>query len=754
MFDKFRSPSVHSLPSKEHRSRSPKKHKFEHRVELSSLGKEKNNQPNLVVSNNGKKSQHKSGWPQSTVSGEKRASSKPTLFEKFGGLNKSLPESQSHSNSQNHEGSDSDDLIDNEFPQYRHETNVHKVDGMGLVYRPGIGITPVNSGESRKGDKKEKQSESILNSSLNFVDPYNNSTPTATSPSRANLDETFEYQPFQPIDEPQYIQEEDREKPPSSQESVNTSLVIEETSVNSDHEDEVLLSDGEEEMMSDDDEIPHLSEDDEPSDPDEITSHSKDAGVNSIMIELEQGDKAKGEAPHKNSWLKDAPSKVPASQSDIVFGKSEISPVKVKKTFQKKKLSPEIVEIIKDEEDKIMEAEFKKDLEAQTRKKLFATEVPHQSVPGSSKNSDSYKKESSRLTSMKKEVEVSPVKSTSTQSADESDSLDSSIFTPQKSVKSEDESDEEDSDKRILDREQKLEEIKQLKAKIFEKQWMQSKESSSSSDSSSGDSSSGSESETEESSEEKTDPDDSDYSINSDASVKSEESEESAEETNVSSQNSDSECLPKRKRKRLSSPLHSRENATKSKPDHSQTHHDVKLKERLKKENSPKELSRKTHSTNESKPSKNILSNHRTIQIESTPSCKLKRKKGDELISNKVSQEKTRKEKIHQREKEHRKHKRDSESKSHKRKHDLKPGVSANLRSDQIIPHQRKLAKKKQRITEKYDARMGKTKEIDNSKTFYQRSQNIENNLKMSKYKKEVRYLLRPMLYLIDFLPS
>ncbi|KAL5271050.1 hypothetical protein ACHWQZ_G001636 [Mnemiopsis leidyi] len=744
LFDKFRSPSVQSQANKEQRTRSPKKQKFEHRNELSTLGKEKSAQSNLLAPNNDRKSQHRSGQAQQTASSKKKSSCKPTLFEKFGGL-KSSPERQQDSShdtsSQDHGEPVPDELVDNEFPQYEIESNESKTDGIGLVYRPGIGITPDISGDNRKEDKKEKQSESILNSSLSFYDPYNNSTPTATSPSKSNFDETFDYQPFKPIDEPSSSQEEeDKEKLPSSQESVNASLVIEETSINSDQEEEVLLSDGEEEIISDDDEIPHLSEDDEPSDPEEILPPSKDTDVNSVMVKERKNAETK--VPPNSLWSKDARPKVSASQSDMVFGRSELSPVKFKKTFQKKKSSPEVVEIIKDEEDKIMEAEFKKDLEAQTRKKLFAADVSDQSVAGSSKESVSYKKESNRLTSVKKEIEVSPVKSSSTQSvsADESDSLDSSVFTPQKSVKSGDESDEDDIDKKTLDREQKLEEIKLLKAKIFEKQWMQSKESSSSSsssNSSSSDSSSASESETEDSSEGKTDLDDSDYTINSDASVKSEESEESGSETNASSQNSDSECLPKRKRKRLSSPLHSKENATKAKPNYDSTLHKDKLAKRLSKRDSTEESSRKAHSTNENKSSKNRLPNHRTIQIESTPSCKLKRKKEADSFSNNGIQEKSRKDKMLYREKEHRKQKRDSETKSHKRKHELKPGVSANLRSDQIIPHQRKLAKKKQRITDKYDARMEKSKEIDNSKTFYQRSQNSDSNLKISKYKKE-----------------
>ena len=783
LFEKFRTPNVHSGPSIKQHSRSPRKQHALQKIdqnkylnEKSKSAKAKVSQSNssapLTAENSDRKYYYKNEIMQRAAC-ENKSGDKPSLFEKFGDLSK--PSAEHNSNSVSRSGQDAECLqggdvdcnasMDNDFSQY--DNNGSKTEGLGLVYRPGVGITSTTSGNTTTNQKKKPLTDSILNSSLTFYDPYNNSTPTATSPSKANLDDTFEYQLFKPIAEPSSkLDEVDEDNlPNSSQESVNASLVIEETSTASDAE-EALLSDEEELPFSDEDEVPQLPETDEPSASDtddlpqcatSIRSNKKDPIVSKTLETGDLKEMVKAKASPDKLWPNDVQTnkEVITSGDDAVFGKSELSPVKFRRTFQKKKASPEIIEIIKDEEDKIIEAEFKKDLEDQTRKKLFVETITERPVPGSSQKADTHSEESAR-SKRKKLVEDSPAKSsvstTQENSANESDSRESSIQTPQKSVKSEDESECEDVGERKFHRQQKLEEIKQLKAKIFEKQWMQSKETSSSSsstDSSDSDSEITSNSNTAESSEsEQTDSNDSDYTINSDASVESETSENDKTETHIeanTSQNSDSDSLPKRKRKRLSSPLHSRERAAvKVKPV-------IDLIPQRQEENPEfkKSISKKPHSidasNNDKLPSKKSQSKNYTIQIESTPSCKLKRKKGEDNSRDKVhsSKERPHQEKVHHKEsKLHQKHSRDTEKL--KRKHKLKPG--ANIRSDQIIPHQRKLAQKKekltqrkQKITDKYDARMCKNKEVDNLKTFYQKSRSSEENSLMSKYKKEVR---------------
>ena len=687
----------------------------------------KNHIASSNVRNHEMKGSHESD--RGKVEHKKRSEDKPSLFKKLSGVKKPASEQDSHFSSgseKSAEGSPTHDFESNnvnEFPQYDNSSQNKRAEG--LVYRPGVGITSTVSGSKTVSPKKNEQAELILNSSLNFYDPYNNSTPTATSPSKA-FNDTFEYQPFKPIEKPfsnTVDAYDEKQALDSSQESANASLEIEETSTLSDNDDETLLSEDDEIPLSDEDEIPQLPENDEPSDPDESVQEIGE------VVEVKN-------RPNKlpiNNMLSNK--EINIARDDAVFGKNDLSPVKVRRTFQKKKASPEIIEIIKDEEDIIIEAEFKKDLEDQTRKKLFT-----ETASSSSKKSSNFKDELENSRSKRtKLIEDSPAKSLMSQknSADESDSRESSIVTPQKSVKSGDESDaEEETEERKLQRKQKLEEIKQLKAKIFEKQWMQSKESSSSSASSSSSDSDSEVSDSEGTS--KSDQSDSDYTINSDASVKSEPTEEADTETSPESNNSDSDVLPKRKRKRLSSPLHSRENTTKVKPiESSEERKERKLQS---KRSSSKNPSHKDASKHEKHSSRKSIPNH-TILIESQPSCKLKRKKDPDSGSRDRVEHKE-KERAHRKEKEHRKHGREGENKL-KRKHKLKPGASANVRSDQIIPHQRKIAQRKMQITEKYDDRMCKNKEVDNRKTFYG-----ANNPLMSKYKKEVRLQFLLLIYL------
>ncbi|XP_063689387.1 putative RNA exonuclease pqe-1 [Bolinopsis microptera] len=734
LFEKFTAPNVHSGSASKPRSRSPRKQfvppnvdENKYRNERPTSGKEKMPQiKNHIASSNVRNHEMKGshGSDREKVERQKKSGDKPSLFEKLSGVKKPASEQDSHFSSGSEKSGDGSPTNDfesnnvNEFPQYDDSSQGKRAEG--LVYRPGVGITSTVSGSKTVSPKKNDQADLILNSSLNFYDPYNNSTPTATSPSKANFNDTFEYQPFKPIDKPfsKTVDVYDKKQAlNSSQESANASLEIEESSTLSDNDDETLLSEDDEIPLSDEDEIPQLPENDEPSDADESIQEI-DEVVEVKVVEVKN-------RPNKlpiNNMLSNK--EINITRDDAVFGKSDLSPVKVRRTFQKKKASPEIIEIIKDEEDVIIEAAFKKDLEDQTRKKLFI-----ETAPSSSKKSGNFKDELENSRSKRtKLIEDSPAKSFVSQknSADESDSRESSIVTPQKSIKSGEESDvEEETEERKLQRQQKLEEIKLLKAKIFEKQWMQSKESSSSSASSSS-----SDSDSEVSGSEgtsKSDQSDSDYTINSDVSVKSEPTEEADTETSPESNNSDSEVLPKRKRKRLSSPLHSRENTTKVKPiESSEERKERKLQS---KRSSSKNSSHKDASKHDKHSSRKSIPNH-TILIESQPSCKLKRKKDPDSGSRDRVEHKE-KERTHRKEKEHRKHGREGENKL-KRKHKLKPGASANVRSDQIIPHQRKIAQRKMQITEKYDDRMCKNKEVDNRKTFYG-----ANNPLMSKYKKE-----------------
>lgn len=699
LFDKFRAKS----PSK---TQPTSTSQTSHSLTRNKLGTSKPVCPGSQVPSNYKKSQSEK---VRHVQPSSQLVTKPSLFEKFVSPKQAQDKSVGgFSDSESEDPIQQDDDEDQEVgnatsfstPQY----NDLGDDTPGLVYRPGVGITStITSTTSSVSQKKEKLSDSLLNSSLNFNDPYNHSIPTATSPSKANMDDTFDYQPFRPISEPSSGDDE----PYSSQDSARTSLVIEETSALSDHDEEVLLSDDDERLLTDgeeeDEEIPHLPEKDNRSD-DELPA---------VRLDDIKGDS--GIAGLTTNKLNGIPlsKEITLSGDESVFGPS-VSPVKVKKTFQKKKSSPDVVEIIKDDEDSIIEYEYKKELENQTRAKLFETKTPVQIIKTA---------EHSR-TKPKKTVEESPAKSSISRnrSDEESNSRDSSIYTPQKSIKSEEESDDEESEERKLQRQQKLEEIKQLKAKIFEKQWMQSKENSSSSSSSSDSESLTSDSNTS-ASPDNTDSD-SDYSINSDASVKSEESESADTETSVSN-NSDSD-LPKRKRKRLSSPLHSQEN-TKVKPILALTPQQIKDRDKASKKKTSTIKSVKKEVKTENRPLKSSY----TIQIDSMPSCKLKRKKEKEDALRQ-------KEKLHKREKEKRREER-------KRK----PIVSASMRSDKIIPHQQQIAQKKQKIAEKYDARLEKKKRDDNMKSFYQKKDPPMNSL-MAKYKKEVSlndaYFLTPNL--------
>ena len=650
-------------------------------------------------------------------------------------------------------------VFDNKYPTYN-KKNVHYNSSIeeesNLVYRPGVGIT---QGQKQNGSRKGKSplktgnlSKSFLNSSLDFHDPYNNSIPVATSPSKTNLDETLE---------PHHnVHCFDKDHIPSSQESNDASLIIEENNAVSESDDEILLSESEPEELDhiSDDNISTFQEVDNRRSFNEIISPEKNGSPETNKA---SEDVQKLNPPTKLDFKKTKAISDNSEQDDEVFGSLSVSPVKVKNTFGKKK-SPDVVaiDLIQlEEEDKIMESEFKKNMNPQNTEKPIL-------------------------------VEESPVKINIPSS--QGSEYDSGNDSDKDQIKNGSEEDAHQEINRKKHRAQKLEEIKNLKARIFEKQWKQSKQDSSSSSSESSESDS-------ESSESKSDSNDSDFSCHSIANVSNEKSQNSDSDVTINSNesvesetevltsnhhssanNSESDSYPKRKRKKLSSPSHCNENDQKLKtlkpvialtPKQLQekrlksaqkcrklpckmqipeiqpplrknaknsenskdaaTLHKQKRKEVDKTKKIDVEFIR---SLKESKEFKEKRQNRPSIEQENTVISKQnKNKHRDPLLKRKLEDQKINKES---------KNKKEDPMKSLPkipRKTKLKPGVSANIKSDQIIPHQRKLSERKLKIMAKYDQRMDSVNNyVDNAKTFYQKSAKSESASLNSKYKKEV----------------
>ena len=634
------------------------------------------------------------------------------------------------------------------YPTYSNKSpaNYNSIEeGSNLIYTPGVGITLPPSSSENASSPSKTVTKSFISSSLDFYDPYNNSVPMATSPGKSNapLDETFELH-------------YDQEEVPSSQESNNTSLIIEDNDTNSDSDVGKHIS------GSDDEQIRQISDekqdfsasnsniqDNSKSEENYIKNYSSSNEIRSSANKSQ--DKGTLKIPTYLN-LNDEQSKVglDESRNNVVFGTFSVSPVKVKKTFSKKKahdvVTIDLIEV--EEEDKIMEEEFKKNMN----------------------------KEEAIL------IEEPPIKaditSSSQGSADECENSKSTfdIMLPEK-----------DCDKNVShklnrkkNREQKLEEIKNLKARIFEKQWKQSKHDSSSTSSNSSTDSESSDSGTGESSVSSylnaskniKNKSDSDFSINSNESVES--GSEVLNSNDHSSPNySVSGSSPKRKRKKLSSPIYCTQETQKMKslkPVLSLTPQQLKEKKlRYAREN--KKLLTNVQIPEIQPP----LRKHKKHKIahESTPECKLKKENIIETINLETKHTKSSKQskdlenkrqhrfnnekEIHAQSKqrhissnlnqgEHQKEsKNDTKCETVQslpripRKSKLKPGVSANIKSDQIIPHQRKLSERKLKIMAKYDKRMDSGKiPVDNTKTFYQKTDSSELSNIMSKYKKEV----------------
>ena len=675
-----------------------------------------------------------------------------------------------------------------------------------LVYRPGVGIIRDHGSPARPiPTPKRQRTTSLLNSSLDFYDPYNNSVPEATSPSKAHLDETFDYNPFRPVYEPDEPASDTA--PPSSQDSTNASLIIEEASTASDPEDdpeETLLSDdGSPEIHSDEDDeelVAPFAEEDEPAlpfsevpEPGDSESSEYQSPFKDVFAKSESDEPV--EMKPRTLWRdKDLVS----TRDQEVFGTNAVSPVKVKKTFGKRK-STEVVEIV--DEDDIMKKEFQKVMDEEKRLKgeLRKSEerrsrrekehIPDRET-GNETDSDKPRRPSRRANKIV--TTIIPITISDTSGSQESTPTKNPpktsagvpvVGVPVVGVPAVGEI-------RMKSRDMKLEEIKNLKARIFEKQWRQNKEdsssSSSNSSSSSSDESQSDESDSESSSESSQHNSDSDFSINSNESVKSltEEpdtsgsgteksstarSQESSSHVSVScsqSSNSESETVHQRKRKRLTSPRHAvgeedslrRQSRPKPvlslTPRQMQDRKEEKDRQQCLKERAP---SRK-RSPSRGNPSR------QTISVDlSAPSCKLKHKeiitkdsgrlrekhKKKKDLSEFIKSEKKKailaegRKSSRRDERKHNSKREEHLKESSKRKHS-KPGVTDSIKSDKIIPHQHKLSQKKMKILEKYDARMGNSSmtieppqaESSNLKSFYgQKPTALE---KKSKYSREV----------------
>lgn len=564
----------------------------------------------------------------------------------------------------------SEDKSDSE--EYEPEYNNSKPD-RNLVYKPGIGVTDVGSVNS---GAEAKNTQPIIYQPLAFYDPYSTNVREVTSPSQSQQDLT--------------LQSTDDDE----QESPNASLVIADATQISliESDDEKLLSDEDERLLSDEEPEPDIPDETEKED----LNHSSNSDILEIPFQSTESPEAKSpepespeakspkaespeaehspevvlienfeiiedKSPSKKIWLADVPSnkQLNTSRDNEVFGSHERSPIKFKKTFQKKKPIVEDVIEINDEEDAIMEVEYGKDLEYQKMKMLESLN-----------KSDDESCGSKSMLNTSQTISDSDINGSSKKSR----------------------------------KEQKLEEIKQLKARIFEKQWNRSKKSASSSESSSGSNSESGHS----GSSTSSDSEDSDFSIDSDASVKSDDSEQPDTNTSSSDKDDDFETQPKRKRKRLSSPIHDKQESKSAKPVLVLTPQQIIINEKKARKERRAEEIRKLAS----EPS--WYKNKYTIQImESPKTCKLKRPDHNGPSTSKHESEKRL-----------------------KKKHRLKSGI----RSDQIIPHQKKLAEKKQKSLESKSKKLSKKeKYIDNLKSFYQnKNEKEEPNAFLSKYKKAV----------------
>ena len=580
-----------------------------------------------------------------------------------------------------------------------------------MVYKPGVGIMPSASNHRKEVPKKKEEKIKLaeLNSSLDFHDPYaDDYIPKATSPTRADLNQTFSigYSPFKAVKGPlkQPDDEQDARAVASSQESSsgNRSLVIEDTTASSEEDD--------------DDEVDSLPED-EPTaielSPSPKKSQIVKPKVEEIeVIELEEIDcielkpprpPKKESPPRRPSWLDNLQSNKDIDEKiakEVFGGSNNSSPVKFKKTFQKKKPSSEAIKLDKDQEEEYITKMYSKDLEDQKSllEESLNTTISTQNDSGGESSDDG-----SRNTSSTK----------LTQDSDDNAEANREI-------------------------EKKLEEIKELKAKIFIKQHKQNQnEASSSSDSSS-------ESSSDESTTSKHDTD-SDFSIDSNKSVNESASSSSSSADTVTSPSGDSQkSSPKRKRKRYRSPDHNEVDDNEfcdikptMQPILNLTPKEIKLERRQKRKEQESLDRRKKRAERKEREKKRersdlqtqpSLKNRHTIQVGiDAPSNSMKRKKTDVEEAEKLKRKRR-----HEEEKDKQRRKKHEE---HKKRKALKPGVNHNIQSDKIIPHQKKLSDRKQKIMEQYDQRMHTD---SNSSSFYQKN-TPDAKASKSKFKKEVK---------------